>query len=1475
MATFGAASINDNPSLEYLLPGQRLPPRGARYPLIASRPEGPARLRAFERRLVDGGNAPTFVLELDVAPTQRRTFRQTNSTARAPWAGVFQQRLSIPNFEVDTTHDNVDVLIDSVKKIIAANLGNTIENRPYSITVSFKIDSDDSFGWMSLSAMTNRQATNIGDITFLERFNEALMRITESDASKKLNANTVISVKGHATDVGNGSQRRGGCVGEMVAPDSQKRVTWSPPADSYCLVYCLELFRRIAAGSPPSSMTYYKAKPHGAAKELMARLAAHEPDVDFADPASTIPVFHAIGNKLCIYVHFNNAIEPTRFGDATWASHYIRQLGGHFVVVLNPEVHYNRDRTNSKGQKIVRNVGPQRVVNVPGVGFAVAGLAKSSKIALDQHNHLTTMCVYCERPAEVCPAVSSLAGRAACLRCGCKPNTATCREIHESICDKPYSCNRCKAEFECEYDKAKHVCEAKQCKNCGEVAGLVHQCILEKKKPKPCPHGLVAYDLETRCRSDGVMEAVCCCVSWLTFEEDYVAAVNDGGDLSSFATWPDIERESYVGSDCVTKFVDDLLVKKRWAHHTVAAHNGSKFDAHFLLEEIVRRGLYSTVDIITDATSVKAIISRSRGGRPKKDGPPKPPEIFVVDSMSHVPLALRAACKAFGVKSRKTFFSFKRLDAWAADGMPLDLVTTNPSFEEYPACKTPDDEVDLRVHIASREGKPFHFVRELVEYCQIDCDAQLEMMLKFHEVFIAETASISADVHMSPWAFMTGAAASFDSWSILSYDPEANPLATSPAPLVEYGKDNEARGIKWLAIEERRRGQRIEGILYGGKVRVPGSRIFCHGRQGNTIFDMLYCNFSGCPHCHGSDEDADAIVNSARGMSQLEARKSMEEKAAFIERLGFEYVSMRQCEFLRTLPSITDELEAAMSGYRNMVRLNVRRCYTGGRVEPGSLYYKCAPDEILRSFDAVSLYPSVMVGKYEYPCGKPTIFIPVADPQVRADFDACVAAQNVDRYFGLIRARVLVDRTRHHHPLVFRHNPGTPNEKLVASACFKCGERTPIRVCEHDEDLRCTACPEGKPCNHVRCCSDCQASHMSAECTHGDEERAFWVECTTEELKMALRDGDKLLDISEVHHFERRGNPTRDYIFAWYKAKQRASGWPPHVEAMSPGPERTAAEDAVLADLDRQSIVAFGRPMDLKREEIVFNAGARQVAKIMLNSFYGKFGTRPERTSVAYVHDADELAKVVDKKNKSLSVSFIVKRTEDEKPVTVMLCESDESNAGVANSTSVYVAIFVTAYGRLKLYDEQLKPTGDKALYWDTGNLEMDSFRLIVAHAFLSADSCLKVMKRADPIPPCSDFLGEWGHEPEKDAVAFASLAPKTYALDLESGKTMAKCKGISKAKANVEMNVEMFRQVLAGERACILTHQEQWARTNAAIDGDCGYKIKVTRDFGRTTRMTAAKRAPAKPIFEADGETLKAIATVPFGHSSLVAPQI
>jgi DNA polymerase type B, organellar and viral len=1451
MATRGyglTADPNSRPNAAFLIPGSQPPPAAASLPYHLSRETHALALRGYPVEVRTGGAVGSWVINYRFRATQRREFQQGNAVTRVPWRGTYEYpHPGFPVYEVDPTSDNISALAKSVQEsarhVIATNT-DINPRRPYSVAVSFEIDEGNNMS-VGLPLMTLQQFRS--GPRFLELLQEGLARVTQSDSAAVLSNRMTMSVKAYPTDVGTARRRRGGCVGEVSEPVQAKKF-WSPATDTDCLIHCLAFFVRKASGASTDSMKHFCRQPEMYVLQLMAELqreAAADTGAaafDRASPDEVLPLFHAAGHKLRVLVHFEGAPEPTSYGDARWPPYHIRQLGAHFVVIRNPEVHYGRPRKNRKGALVESKRREERVVHVEGIGWATSNGSKPSE----------RVCGACGRLEVVCKPVPHNRGLSSCARCGLFPRGEACAAMHVVSCDKPLSCSRCGLHFDSEVGKALHACETAKCKHCGDTTGTTHQCILAKQSAKPCPHGLVAYDLETRCRPDGIMEAACVCVSWVTFDPAYVVAMDEGGEVEgSCGTGAEVQRCSYVGKDCVAAFCEDLFVAKKWAYHTVAAHNGSKFDAHFLMERMVRGGLYKTLDITTDGTAIKFI--RSRDGRPKKGEPKKPHSVLVIDSMATVPLALRAACKAFEVKTRKTFFSFTRLDKWVADGMDESYVCDNPAIDEYPEPKSAEDKADLAAFVAAREGKPFEFVKELVDYCATDCDAQLEVMIKYHDVFVRETAEIGGSgPRLSPWSFVTGAAATFGAWSILSYDPEACPLPTSPAPMTEQRRHMEADGIKWLALQARRRGREIDGMLYGHKVQVPGTKLRCLGRLDDEFFDMMYCNFSGCPHCYGDGTAADLVVASHKGMTQRQAREETEKKRELIESLGFAYTTSRSCEFARELKRTPgEELAEAMDAYHAVVRLNVRRCYAGGRVEPGALYYKCAEDEVLRSFDAVSLYPSVMVGEYEYPCGLPEILVGVRDEAAAAAFAECVASQDVSRYFGLIRCRVLVDRRRHHHPLVYRHHAGTQQEKLVASACAECGGRQPLRECGHAEQLLCEACAEGgTPCMHVRCCTECQAAHMARPCEHSDEERAFWLECTTAELEAALEAGDRLLDISEVHHFARRGKPTREYVGAWYRAKQRASGWPAHIAAMPPGPERDAAETAMLADLDAKALAAFGAPMNLRREEIAFNAGARQVAKINLNALYGKFGTRPERTAVAYVTDPDELGKVVDRKTTELRVGFICKNTDSGEPVTVMVYETAESNYQISQSTSVYVAIFVTAYGRLKLYREQLAPTGARALYWDT-------------------DSCLKVMKKTDPVPPCDDFLGEWGHEPEKDATAFASLGPKTYALDLVGGGVMAKCKGIGKAAAGSSMSVGLFKEILTGERACIFTRQEQWARTNAPVDGDCGYRIRVTRDFGRTTRLTAAKRAPLPPEFFEDG-SLRAIRSAPFGHNTI-----
>lgn len=335
--------------------------------------------------------------------------------------------------------------------------------------------------------------------------------------------------------------------------------------------------------------------------------------------------------------------------------------------------------------------------------------------------------------------------------------------------------------------------------------------------------------------------------------------------------------------------------------------------------------------------------------------------------------------------------------------------------------------------------------------------------------------------------------------------------------------------MKWLGGISLQRGARVEGAGQGRMIRLEGTTCFFNGRLGKELFEFLPCKDYGCVCSSGGNVLGPHAITEDGRATVGDKREDLREKVEIAEAMGYTVTTITKCELARKLKEkeFGALAQHAYDKCKNFSPLVVRNAYKGGRVEPFFLLYRAKPGEILRSFDVVSLYPSVMTAKYDYPLGKPRVYRACDDPEAVTAFAECVARQNIDRYFGLIKCKILVDRRRVHHPLVHRHHAGTPDEKLLAGACFSCQERVLPKDCAHKEELFCKSClddPDTATCPHVKRCWECCVEYLEAPCTHDDEQRAFWTESTTEEVKLALREGDRLLDISEVHHFTQRGN---------------------------------------------------------------------------------------------------------------------------------------------------------------------------------------------------------------------------------------------------------------------------------------------------------------------------------------------------------------
>jgi hypothetical protein len=159
------------------------------------------------------------------------------------------------------------------------------------------------------------------------------------------------------------------------------------------------------------------------------------------------------------------------------------------------------------------------------------------------------------------------------------------------------------------------------------------------------------------------------------------------------------------------------------------------------------------------------------------------------------------------------------------------------------------------------------------------------------------------------------------------------------------------------------------------------------------------------------------------------------------------------------------------------------------------------------------------------------------------------------------------------------------------------------------------------------------------------------------------------------------------------------------------------------------------------------NPGMKQVAKLCLNSFYGKFGFNIEnQNSTKIIRSHKQLWSIVNGSYTRSTVDVINNH------VAVGTFHLDDEYT-THQKSNVYIAAYVTAYARLKLY-EALEILQEKVLYFDT-------------------DSCVYVSPTGEHLVPISTSgaLGTWSDElkdtPGDYFTEFVSSGPKTYAMVL------------------------------------------------------------------------------------------------------------
>ena len=350
-------------------------------------------------------------------------------------------------------------------------------------------------------------------------------------------------------------------------------------------------------------------------------------------------------------------------------------------------------------------------------------------------------------------------------------------------------------------------------------------------------------------------------------------------------------------------------------------------------------------------------------------------------------------------------------------------------------------------------------------------------------------------------------------------------------------------------------------------------------------------------------------------------------------------------------------------------------------------------------------------------------YYPVGHPEIiTSNF------RGLEEYFGLVQCSILPPRD-----LLSAVLPVHTSGKLLFPLCRTCADTLQVEPCEHSVEDR---------------------------TLHGT-----WV---SEELKLAVREGYQMIKIHAVHHFKRKSNKLfSNYIKTFFKVKLLASQRPENET-----PEEL--EKFIQETSEREGIcIECG-------EEFEFNPGLRSIGKLCCNCMWGRLGMRDAFPIVSFCYDEAAVNKIV--YNDSYKINSV--RVISSKCVAVLHENRSPDLLNFSNNTNIYLAVFTTAFARMKLF-ELIKKAGSRFLYGDTDSIFFE----------------------ASPNPeenfPTGSFMGDLTNElkPGEVIVEFVSGGPKVYGYRTSFGNVVVVVKGFqlnSKTKAIFTFQ-NLKRVVLSG----------------------------------------------------------------------------
>ncbi|CAO4377092.1 unnamed protein product [Caenorhabditis nigoni] len=655
--------------------------------------------------------------------------------------------------------------------------------------------------------------------------------------------------------------------------------------------------------------------------------------------------------------------------------------------------------------------------------------------------------------------------------------------------------------------------------------------------------------------------------------------------------------------------------------------------------------------------------------------------------------------------------------------------------------------VEFEEWYEENKNTPFDFNEEIVKYCKNDVQILVEAVVKYIQLCQEKMAGWNPFIQASTLASYV--------MHVMKHEHIKDDVI-GYIPENGYGGRNNSRfALKYLLWLESK------GLKLQHKLRAEGEflavcengkeyHVDGYNPETREIYEIHGCLWHGCVKCY---RDREAVCPRNKNAKMRELFERTLAKDADLRAAGFTLRVKWECELKEEMRK-DEEMRRFFKNCHYAYHLRPREAMYGGRTQQFQSLSKADSEHSIEYYDFCSLYPYVNMRGTSYPMGV---------PDRMTDFFEEFSNSAPLPYRGLVFCDVLPPKDCPIPVLPFRCDG-----KLLFVLCRTCGE------------LR-----EGEKCTHENA-----------------SDRALTGVWCTDELNLAIQEGYQIIKYHEVWDWPDdkwfQGGFFESFMTPLLKMKHEASGWPR--ENMSQE-EKQAHIDAIQKD--------DGILMD--PENIKKNPALRSLAKLFLNSTWGKFAQNPCKTDTKLIsiHEAVEAVRFM------TAPGFKPQCFEEWADSYILVSRKpNKDNVQTSRFTNIVYGALTTSAARVKLFNAMKTVGSENIVYCDT-------------------DSVVFRQKRGVDVlgPLRGDGLGQLTNETPNGWVIdeMVAMAPKVYAMKMvdenDDVKYSIKAKGITLnsetvAKVNFDTMKEQVLDELKGTRSCFSVRSLHMKRGSNFLDG-------------------------------------------------------